>query len=93
MEYSNEVHKGHGGGLRKLKGRETTHRFLVRFSSRKLNQGRRFGLKFPFPNTNTNPNKGGEYVSFYLEYEYESELGRVRSCLYTYTCIDMCHTS
>jgi hypothetical protein len=55
-------------------------------------QGRRFGLKLPFPNTNTNPNKGGEYVSFYLEYEYESELGRVTYCLYTYTCIDMCHT-
>ena len=31
-------------------------------------------------------------LCFYLEYEYESELGRVTYCLYTYTCLDMCHT-
>jgi hypothetical protein len=28
-----------------------------------------------------NPNNGGELVSFYLEYEYESQLGRVCYCV------------
>jgi len=40
--------------------------------------------QIPIPNTNTNPNQVGDYVSFYLEYEYESELGRVSYCVYTY---------
>ncbi len=49
--------------------------------------GSKVRTQIPVPNTNTNPNKGGEYVSFYLEYEYESELGRVSStwlCIYVY---------
>jgi hypothetical protein len=42
---------------------------------------------------NTNPNKGGEYVSFYLEYEYESELGRVSHCVCMCKGVDMYHNS
>ena len=33
--------------------------------------------------TSDDDNKGGEYVSFYLEYEFESELGRVSHCVCT----------
>ncbi len=42
---------------------------------------------------NTNPKKGGESVSFYLEYEYESELGRVSHCVCICVGVDMYHDS
>ncbi len=48
-------------------------------------KGSKVRTQIPVPNTNTNPNKGGEYGGFYLEYEYESELGRVSYCVYTHT--------
>ena len=77
---------------KKRRGNNLLHWTTLKFSNKKNIQnggvlkGRDPGIVVRTPihfwNPNMNPNKGGEFVSFYLEYEYEFELTRVCYCVY-----------